>query len=60
MDMPQLFKLATSLAPLVPRLEKAVETVQKLQGDPEVQDAIAVIKEAIAVVENILGQPAQS
>jgi hypothetical protein len=60
MDMTQLFKLATGLSPLVPRLEKAAVTVGRLQADPDVQDAIAVAKEAIAVVEGILNPPAQS
>lgn len=60
MDMTQLFKLATGLAPLVPRLEKAVETVKRLQADADVADALAVCKEAIAIVENILTPPAQS
>lgn len=54
MDIAQLFELATKLGPLIPRLEKAVVTVQRLQADPDVLDAIAVAKEAIAVVEAAL------
>ena len=60
MNIPQLFELASKLGPLMPRLEKAVATAQRLQGDPDVQDAIAVAKEAIVIVENALGSAPQS
>lgn len=60
MNIPQLFELASKLGPLMPRLEKAAETARRMQADPDVQDAIAVAKEAIVIVENALGSVPQS
>lgn len=45
-DIPTLFKLES----LWPRISKAIETVKRIQSDPDVLDAIALEQEIVALL----------
>ena len=51
MNISDFFTLAPQILPLVPRLEKAIATIQRLEADPEVKDAIAVAKELTQIID---------
>jgi hypothetical protein len=43
------FTVAPKLLPLTPRIQKAIATVQRLEADPDVQDALAVAEEVAQI-----------
>lgn len=45
MNIGDVFALMPKLLPLMPRIEKAIDTIKRLEGDPAVQDALALGKE---------------
>lgn len=49
MNVGDMFSVLPKLLPLMPRIEKALATVQRLEADPEVQDALAVAKDVAEV-----------
>jgi hypothetical protein len=51
MTVGDYFALAPKLLPLVPRIEAALTTIQRLEADPAVKDAIAVFKEVTQIIE---------
>lgn len=51
MNIGDFFTLAPKLLPLVPRIEAAFATMQRLESDPAVKDAIAVAKEVMQIIE---------
>jgi hypothetical protein len=51
------FSALIKLAPLMPRLEKAFQTVSRIENDPDVKDAIAVGEEALAILTAPSQQP---
>jgi hypothetical protein len=51
MNIGDFFTLAPKLLPLMPRIEKAIATVQALEKNDAVQDALAVAKEVALIFE---------
>jgi hypothetical protein len=51
MNFSDFLTLAPKLAPLMPRLIKAVQTLEAMSKSPDVKDAIAVIEEASVIVQ---------
>lgn len=52
MNIGDFFTLAPKLLPLLPRIEKAIATVQRLEADHDVQDALAIAKEVVQIFES--------
>ena len=50
-EIQDLFALAPQILPLLPRLSKAVTTFERLQGDADVKDAIAVIEDVATIFQ---------
>ena len=50
-EIQDLFALAPQILPLLPRLSKAVSTFERLQGDADVKDAIAVIEDVATIFQ---------
>ena len=50
MDIGQVFKLVGEIEPLMPRIERALATVKKLQADPDVIDALQLGEELLKIV----------
>lgn len=50
MTVENLIAVAPKLLPLLPRLEKAVDTFERIVADPGVKDAIAVVEELAAIL----------
>lgn len=51
MNIGDAFTLAPKVIPLVPRIENAVATVQKIIADPAVKDALALFAELGKIIE---------
>lgn len=49
--MNDLLAVLPQLVPLLPRLIKAVQTVEKLSIDPDVKDAIAAVEQLAAIFQ---------
>lgn len=54
MNFEELWTIAPKIIPLLPKLEKAAQTFQKLAADPDVKDAIQTI---IDVAETLKALP---
>lgn len=54
MNFEDLWTIAPKIIPLLPKLEKAAQTFQKLAADPDVKDAIQTI---IDVAETLKAPP---
>ena len=50
MNLGFIFAVMPKLMPLMPRAQKAMETLQRLEADPDVKDAIAVAHEIATVL----------
>ena len=44
-------KIAPEILPLLPRVEKAVDTIRRLENDPDLQDLLALVKEFSQILE---------
>jgi len=44
-------KIAPQILPLLPRVEKAVDTIRRLENDPDLQDLLALVKELSQILE---------
>lgn len=53
MNMTDLFSLLPRLMPLMPRIDAALKTVERLEADPAVKDAIAVFEEVTAILKGV-------
>jgi hypothetical protein len=51
MNLSDIFTLAPKIIPLVPQIEKAIATAQKIMADPDVKDALATAAELGKVIE---------
>ena len=51
MTLGDAFTLAPKVIPLVPRIERAIATVQKIMADPDVKDALALFAELGKIIE---------
>jgi hypothetical protein len=51
MNFGDLLSLAPKIIPLIPRIEKAIATAQRIMADPDVRDALAVAAEVGTLVE---------
>ena len=51
MNIADIFTLAPKILPLVPQIEKAIATAQKIMADPDVKDALATAAELGKIVE---------
>lgn len=51
MTFGDILSLAPKIIPLVPRIEKAIATAQKIMADPDVKDALAIAAEIGQIVE---------
>jgi len=52
MTFEELMVAMPKLMPLLPRLEKAASTFERVMNDPDVKDAIAVTEEAAAILKS--------
>ena len=50
MNAAMVFEIMPKLLPLMSRIEKAIQTVQRLEADPDVKDALAVAEEVAAIL----------
>lgn len=57
MTLEELISLAPEIVPLLPRIEKAVSTIERIVSDPDVKDAIAVGQQLLAIVEKAQQTP---
>lgn len=53
MTIEDVIAAAPEILPLLPRLEKAFATIERVVADPDVKDAIAVIQELSAALAKI-------
>ena len=51
MNIADIFTLAPKILPLVPQIEKAIATAQKIMADPDVKDALATAAELGKIIE---------
>lgn len=51
MTFEDMMAAAPQLVPLLPRLQKAFATFERVKSDPDVQDAIDVFREADSIIE---------
>jgi len=51
MNIGDIFTLAPKILPLVPQIEKAIATAQKIMADPDVKDALATAAELGKIIE---------
>jgi hypothetical protein len=51
MNLFEAISLAPKILPLMPRIEKAIDTVQRLMADPDVKDALAVGAEVAKILD---------
>jgi len=51
MNFGDILTLAPKLLPLMPRIEKAIATAQRIEADPDVKDMLAVSKEIALIIE---------
>jgi hypothetical protein len=49
MNIQDFFAVAPRLLPLMPRIEKAIATLQALEKNADVQDALVVCKEVAGI-----------
>lgn len=50
MNFNDLLALLPKIMPLMPRLTKAVTTVERITADPDAQDALAALEELVAIL----------
>ena len=50
MDFNDLLAILPKIMPLVPRLTKAVGTVERITADPDTQDALAALEELVGIL----------
>jgi hypothetical protein len=51
MNLSDIFTLAPKIIPLVPQIEKAIATAQKIMADPDVKAALATAAELGKIIE---------
>ena len=51
MNIGDIFTLAPKILPLVPQIEKAIATAQKIMADPDVKDALTTAAELGKIIE---------
>lgn len=51
MNLSDIFTLAPKIIPLVPQIEKAIATAQKIIADPDVKAALATAAEIGQIIE---------
>lgn len=57
MTFEQLIALAPQVVPLLPRLEKAASTIERIMADPDVKDAVAAFEELAAILQKAQQAP---
>lgn len=50
MDFNDLLAILPKIMPLMPRLTKAVGTVERITADPDTKDALAALEELAAIL----------
>lgn len=60
MDLEAILKLLNKVGPYTPRITRAIQTVERVMKDPDVKDAIALMKELTPIVEAALNPPAKA
>jgi hypothetical protein len=51
MNFGSLIPLLPKLFPLLPRIEKGVDTIKRIEADPDVQDLLSLAKELASILE---------
>ena len=51
MTLSDIFTLAPKIIPLVPQIEQAIATAQKIMADPDVKAALATMAEVGKIIE---------
>lgn len=51
MNLSDIFTLAPKILPLVPDIEKAIQTAQKIMADPDVKAALATAAQLGQIIE---------
>ena len=51
MNFGTLIPLLPKLLPLLPRIEKGVDTIKRIEADPDVQDLLNLAKELAEILE---------
>jgi hypothetical protein len=51
MNIGDILTLAPQIIPLMPRIQKAIATVQRLEADADVKDALALGNEIAQIIE---------
>lgn len=50
MNLGELVTLTPKLLPLAQRIQKAIATIERIENDPDVKDALALAEEVAAIV----------
>jgi hypothetical protein len=53
MNIGDFFTLAPKLMPIMPRIAKAIATIEKLMNDPEIKDALSVAEEVATILNTL-------
>jgi hypothetical protein len=51
MNFTDLINLLPKIMPLLPRLTKAVNTIEKVTADPDVKDALLALEQLMALLQ---------
>lgn len=51
MNFTDLINLLPKIMPLLPRLTKAVTTIEKITADPDVKDALLALEQLMALLQ---------
>ena len=51
MNFNDLLAILPKIMPLMPRLTKAVGTVERITADPDTQDALAALEELVSILK---------
>jgi hypothetical protein len=51
MNFGEILALAPKILPLIPQIEKAIATAQKIMADPDVKAALATMAQVGAIIE---------
>ena len=53
MNLETIWVLGPKLMPLMPRISKAIATIERLMNDPEVKDALAVAEQVSTMLKEL-------